>query len=60
MQGTTFPFAGIGMPVVKVSPMELTNTKEEVSTPGVKVLSSFLFTCITVRFSGILCVLDFV
>ncbi len=50
-QGTTFPFVGMGMPVGKVSPMELTNTKEDVSTPGMKVLSSSLFTCITVRFS---------
>ncbi len=54
MQDTTFPFAGMGTPVGIVSPEELTSTKEEVSTPGVKVLRESLFTGITVIFSGIL------
>ena len=55
MQGTTFPIAGMGTPVGTVSPMELTSTKEEVSRPGVKVLSESLLTGMIVRFLGILC-----
>ena len=55
MQGTTFPLAGMGTPVGIVSPVELTSTKEEVSTPGVKVLRDSIFTGMTVRVSGILC-----
>ena len=44
MQGTTFPLMGMGTPVGTVSPVELTSTKEEVSTPGVKVLrESFIY-----------------
>ncbi len=54
MQGTTFPVTGMGTPVGTVSPVELRSTKEEVSTPGVKVLSSSLYTGIIVRDSGIL------
>ena len=55
LQGATFPLAGMGTPVGKVSPKELTRTKEEVSTPGVKVFKESLFTGMTVRVSGILC-----
>ncbi|MCP4311278.1 MAG: hypothetical protein GY790_08455 [Bacteroidetes bacterium] len=46
---------GMGIPVGTVSPVELTNTKEEVSTPGVKVFREFSFIVMTVRVSGTLC-----
>ena len=55
MQDTTFPLAGMGTPVGTVSPVVLTSIKDEVSTPGVKVLREPLFTGMTVRASGILC-----
>ncbi len=59
MQGITFPVIGMGTPVGTVSPVELTSTKEEVSTPGVKVFREFLFTGMTVRASGISCTFRF-
>lgn len=59
MQGTTLPLIGMGTPVGTVSPVELTRTKEEVSTPGVNVFSFCLFTGMTVRASGISCTFSF-
>ena len=48
MHGTTFSLAGMGTPVGMVSPNR-TSTKDDVSTPGVKVLRELLFTGITDR-----------
>ena len=47
---------GMGKAVGKIFPTEFLNTKEEVSTPRVKVLSLFLSTGITVRCLETLCV----
>ncbi len=55
MQSTTFPSADMGTPVGTVSPVELNNPNEVVSTPGVKVLRESLLTEMIVRDSGILC-----
>ena len=56
--GTILPFAGIGIPVGIVSPLELINTKEELSFPGVNFFNLFSSTGITMSFSEIGCTFE--